>query len=205
VGFVTIKRDPERKWIIFGVITFGWILGTIGLGLTIEIPQNSVRTFEIVKLIFLSFGSYGVVTATYFSAFNTLVSSQNIQEKTNFDRTQNSFRFIERWDEPSLKEARDLTREITKARSSMSDDELKKRILNDPILERSVITAFNFWEGIWISQKHNRINEDLLKNAFAHTYINMYDNFGPWINNTRNSIMKTNLKDLYECWRSYLS
>jgi hypothetical protein len=116
---------------------------------------------------------------------------------------ENSFRFIERWDEPSLKEARDFTREISEKITTISPAQLLYKISTEPGLKKSVITAFNFWEGIWISHEHNRISDKLLKDAFAKTYTDMYENFKHWIEDTRNDPkMRETLKNLYDLWRN---
>ena len=80
------------KWTVFGVITGCWLLGTFGFEI-IGIPKNSDQTFQIFNFTFLSIGAYGVVTATYFSAFNFMESSQNNQEKIRSDRIENSYLF----------------------------------------------------------------------------------------------------------------
>jgi len=191
-----------KKWGVCFVLTFCWIIGTIGLILLIQVPQNSSRSFEIVKLLFLSIGGYGVVMATYFNIYNSLENTQYIKDQINFTKTENSFRFMERWDSPSLKQARDFTREVKKERSKISDDELRNRILNDKELERSVITAFNYWEEIYMSIQHKRVNEDVLKKAFDSTYCDMYDRFKVWIDSYEKNDPEgyTQLANLYRLW-----
>lgn len=189
----------ENKFIIFGLITICWILGTISFGFNVDVPQSSSKNFEIAKLIFVSIGAYGVIMATYFNIYNTLESTQNIKEQINFSRIENSFKFVERWDTPSLKEARDLTREIGKDRHTIADADLIGRISKDKDLERSVITTFNFWEGIYISIQHKRVDECLLKETFSVVYCNMFKRFEVWIE-TIDPTVKKHLENLYNLW-----
>lgn len=191
----------ENKFIIFGLITICWILGTISFGFNVDVPQSSSKNFEIAKLIFLSIGAYGVIMATYFNIYNTLESTQNIKEQINFSRIENSFNLVERWDTPSLKEARDLTREIAKDRHTIADADLMGRISKGKDLERSVITTFNFWEGIYISIQHKRVDECLLKETFSAVYCDMFKRFEVWIK-TIDPTVKKHLEKLYDLWSS---
>lgn len=192
----------EMKYIIFLFITICWILGTIGLTFNIEVPQGSSKNLELVKLIFLSIGAYGVITAIYFSVQNSLEGTQNIKARIDFDKTQNSMRFIERFDEPSLKESRDFTRRILKIANTIADMKLLEDIKADEKLERSVITNFNFWEGMYFAILHGYVNENLLKSAFKDNYTLMYKTFEIWIEAQKNDYPEfvENLRMLYNRW-----
>lgn len=192
----------EKKYIIFFVISFCWILGTIGLAFNVDVPPGSSKNLEIIKLTFLSFGAYGVITATYFNIVNSVESTQNIKDKINFDKTENSINFIERWDSPSLKQTRDFTRKIIEECSKISDEDLIKRISENEDLKRSVITEFNFWEGIYLAIKYNNANEDLLKSAFKDTYCITFDVFKVWLKHMEREYPEgiKNLENLYRLW-----
>ena len=190
------------KYIIFIIITICWILGTIGLTFNIDIPQGSSKNLELTKLVFLSIGAYGVITATYFTVQNSFESTKNIKAKIDFDKTENSMKFIERWDGPSLKEARDFTRKILEKRQHIAGNELLTDINTNEDLQRSVITTFNFWEGMYFAIQHRNVNEHLLEEAFWDTYCNMYKTFEIWIDSLKNEYPDTtkNLKIFYNRW-----
>jgi len=133
---------------------------------------------------------------TYFNVYNSLESAQVISDRIQFDKTENSFKFIERWDGSSLKEARDYTREKFNHSASIAPNEFKNEIKSNKVLERSIITTFNFFDGMYISIYYNRVNEELLKKSFARTYCKMYEAFKIWIDSL-DPVFKKNLKNLY--------
>jgi len=151
-----------------------WVLGTYG------VVDLTKPTEEIMKLIFISLGGYGVVSATLINIWNAWDTSKSLADKIEFDKTENSFKYFERWDNQSLKEARDLTRKIKKDVSTLSDDDLLNKINNNESIERSVITMFNFWEEIYKSIDEKRVNADLLKETFGSIYCDIYTRFKVW-------------------------
>ena len=119
----------EKKWGILIALTILWIIFTIVYAACfIAVPQNSTKTFEVVKFTFLSISAFGILFSVLLSSFNSLEASQNVQDRIEFDRIENSFDFMHRWDSPSLKEARDYTRRIKKEKDKLSSEELCKRI-----------------------------------------------------------------------------
>jgi hypothetical protein len=192
----------ERKYNVIIIIGVFWIIGTIGLALFIDVPSQSSRNLEIIKLFFLSIGAFGVISATYLNIYNSLESTQNIKDKIYFDKLNNSFQFFDKWDSPILKESRDLTREIEENSSKISDEELKNRILSNESLKRSVITEMNFWEGMYLSIKYNRVDEKILKDAFSKAYCTTFDRFKHSCNDLfkNNPTMIENLKNFYKDW-----
>ena len=133
---------------------------------------------------------------TYFNVCNSLESAQVIKERIKFDQTENSFEFIERWDGPSLKEARGYARDEVKKRDSTPSDKLKSDIESNQNLEMSVITTFNFFEGMYISIHHNRVNEELLLKSFAIVYCAMHETFKFWID-SQDEVFKKHVNKFY--------
>ena len=175
-----------------------WALATWA---TVDLEKPAI---DSMKYVFISLGGYGVVSATLINIWNTWDASKNISDKIKFDITENSFKYFERWDSPSLKEARDLTRQIKKDINKWSDDELLKKIKECESTERSVITAFNFWEEIYKSITVNRVDPELLKESFGEVYCDMYVRFKVWRedkkkNNGSSNAMKA-LDELNKLW-----
>ena len=198
-GLVQLR---ESKYVIFIGITICWIIGTIGLTFNIDVPQGSSKDFELVKLAFLSIGAYGVITATYFTVQNSLESAKNVKAKIDFDKTENSVKFIERWDSPSLNEARDFTRDILEKRQQIAASDLLNKINSNEKLKKSVITTFNFWEGMYLAISHENVNEILLKSAFRDNYCIMYETFKIWIGEMGKEYPETaeNLEKIHKRW-----
>ena len=193
----------ESKYVIFIVITICWIIGTIGFTFNINVPQGSSKYFELVKLAFLSIGAYGVITATYFTVQNSLESAKTVKAKIDFDKTQNSMKNIERWDHPVLKGARDFTRNMIDTHQQIAASDLLNKINSNEELKNSVITTFNFWEGMYLALSYEYVNEKLLKTAFKETYFKMYETFKIWIEELEKGYpaMKENLDKFYKRWQ----
>jgi len=192
----------KNEYKIFYLITICWILGTIGLTFNVDVPQGSSKNLEIFKLVFLALGAYGAIAATYLNIYNSLESSKNIKDKIDFDKKENSFKFIKGWEDPSLKEARDLTRKILDEGHKISEEDLKMRIENDKDLRRSVISEFDFWEGMYLSIECKRVDENLLKKAFKDAYCRKYHRFGAWLKSVEKDYETTvgHLKKLDDLW-----
>ncbi len=162
-----------KRIIYISLLFVIWCLATWAM---IDTKTN----FEAFKFFVISLGGYGVISSTFLNIWNAWEASKNINDKILFDKTENSFKYFERWDSQSLKEARDLTREIKKMKSTLSDDDLLEKIQACKSTERSVITMFNFWEEIHKSIIADRVNSVILKEAFGGVYCDMYLRFKVW-------------------------
>ena len=150
-----------------------------------------------MKTIVMSLAGYGVLCTTTLTIWNAWETSKNFSEKIDFDKTENSFKYTERWDSSSLKEARDLTRSLKKVEKEMSPQELLQKINECDATERSVITMFNFWEEIYRSIEAKRVNEAILKDFFGEVYCDIYERFKTWREQKREN-GKSN--EALKCW-----
>lgn len=206
-----MKKLIRSKWIILIILTVLWVTMTIIYSIFfLSIPANESKPYEIAKFIALSISAFGVLFSTLLSSFNSLESSQNNVERIEFDRSENSFAYIEKWDSSSLKDARDMTRKIKKEQNKLSPEELCKRIegpfetqeeiKDQENLKRSVITMFNFFEGIYLAIEKNRVDASVLSRAFGSTYCNIFERFKPWIEKYGHKMQVESLKKLYTMW-----
>lgn len=192
----------KLKWIILAILFLVWVLFTIFYAICyVVVPEKSTYNFEVIKFVFLSITAFGVLFSTLLSSFNSLESTSNIKDRIAFDKTENSFSYMRLWDSDSLKEARDETRKIKKIEKDVSQNQLLKEISERESLERSVITMFNFFEEIFLSIKAKRVNENILKEAFANAYIGIYERFKEWITKNIAEEQRTSLENLYNVWK----
>lgn len=205
----TLRRKNE----ILSVLTLGFLVFTATYStFFIVVPAGSTLLYETVKFVSLSISAFGVLFSALLSSFNSLEASMNNQDKVKFDRTENSLKYMERWDAPTLKEARDLLRELAQIKSRLSDDGLVDRIVGrdsetpnekNP-LTTSVITMFNFFEEIELSLQASRCDDDFIKRYFKDIYTKIYDVLLPWLNSDRHKHigpdMKTSLQGLRKRW-----
>jgi hypothetical protein len=166
-----------------------------------QVPADSNFMNEFFEFLFRSVTVYGVLFSTLLTSFNSLEASSNIAQRNEFDKNENSFKIIEKWDMPSLKEARDITREMKSERRSISDVDLIKRIDENKDLKRSVITMINYFEEIYLSIYYKRVNEDFLKKGLGILYVDIFSRFEAWLKEYCDGITMKNLENLEAMWR----
>lgn len=153
----------ESKWRIFVWINLLWILGTIALGYiayTSAPPTGSSSLIESIKIVFLSLGGLGVVLPTYINAFNAIEGRQT-------QKIENTFRLIEKWDDPLMFEARKFTRELKLRQHSLSANELVSEIDSNPELKQSIILVMNYFDQIRVSEETRRIDIPLFNRSLG--------------------------------------
>lgn len=203
------------KWILLVVIVLLWICGTLGLVLHVyhqdasaQIPGAPIgpptagsqsRTIETAKVALLMLGGLGVVLPTYLNIWQSLENNKVLEERLRFDKIENSYALIARWDTDNLLKARKFTRELKAKQKHLSPRDLIDMIENDPELKQSLIMVFNFWDGLRISMDQGRVDEDLVEDAFWENYLAMYDRFLPWIR-TQSPKYQADLKKLHDMW-----
>jgi len=189
----------ERAVAVGGLFVL-WVLGTIGF-----IYGKVHDDIENIKIILLSLGGFGVVSATLLNIWNSWDASSNVLSQIKFAQIDNSFKYLERWESEPLKSARNLTRKIKKEKLRTTDEELLKHITEDEELERSVITMFNFWESMYYAIEKKRVDEDILREAFSDTYCDIRDRFGVWLKDIEEKQINIKglkaLNNLYKKWK----
>ena len=205
-----MKAFFSEKWRVLIGLALLWLLFTaIWAAYFVAVPTGSTKAFETVRFVFLAISAFGVLFSALLTSFNSLEATSNLQEKLAFDRAQNSFDYISRWEASSLKEARDWTRALAAEKATLSDNDLCARIEGLPGqemseaqrgLQRSVITMFNFYEEMELSLQAGRVTDEYLRKAFAQTYDSLYKRFSPWIEKYEGSDQKVHLKSLHKRW-----
>lgn len=161
------------------------------------------RILEVVKTSLLVLGGLGVILPVYLSSWQAIENNRVINDKIVFDKTQNSFHLIDKWDDQALTEARNYIRVLIEKRVSLSDEQMIAEINAKPELKRSLLLLFNYWEKIRLSIVYERVNEEMLKFAFKEAYLRLFPLFRPWLqsNDVTPSFLE-DLKKLYDAWYS---
>jgi hypothetical protein len=191
------------KWKLLIAIVILWILGAIGLSIHVihcPPPSGSSQLIETIKIVLMLLGGLGVVLPTYLNVWQSIESNEVIQQRIDFDKINNSFDLLQKWDDPSLLTARRFSREIRDQRSKISDEELIKKIDTDDELKQSLILILDYFELIRISIINNRINEKTIKDSLGEVYIEIFKRFEAWISTTPKENYD-DLKFLYTKWQ----
>lgn len=190
---VTGEIFVKSKWWVFGVVALLCLIGSVALGYSsyqATPPTGSSVFIEVTKTIFLCLGGIGVLLPITLNVTNAI-------EQRRFDRIENTFQLIGKWDDPHLLAARNYTRKIGKLKSQISDDDLVKQIEGEESLEQSVILVTNYFEHVRYSLKNNRIDASALQVSLGATIIKIIDRFWPYYEKQPAAVC-TDLKELKE-------
>ncbi len=167
----------QAKWKIFVGIIVLWLLGTCALGFiayTSSPPTGSSSLIETIKIIFLSLGGLGVVLPTYINAVNAI-------EARSTEKLENTFRLIEKWDDPLMFKARSFTRELKKRKERLSDVDLVAEIEGNSDLKQSVILLINYFDQIRVSEETGRIDAALFNRSLGPVMSDYHGRLRPYV------------------------
>jgi len=203
------------KWKILGalsVTTVFFIITFIACG-GVAIPEGSSKSSEIFKFIAETIAAWGVLSSALLATFNTIEANQSSENALNYKKKEVSFDFAKRFDDESIKGARDITRSMKEKQNELSPNELIKMIegpCNETLTEdqrklnkRSVITMFNFFQDMYLSIYYGYSDEDILKAEFSNVYKDIYKRYNQWLEQymkVQDQNQCNNLKALYEKW-----
>jgi len=194
-------RFLKSKWFWLSLIVLSWILGGSVLVLkAYDCAQPDSKTLEAIKTAFLVLGGMGVVLPTYWNIWQTVENGKYIGDKIRFDMGENSYRLIEKFDDPSIGAARLLCRAIHDEKLNYSPAALVKKINDEKNLKDSVMHIFNYWENIRVSIKKGRVDEPMLRDSLAEAFNQHYDTFKPWVD-TRSQKYQEDLAWLKKEWQ----
>lgn len=190
---------------------------------TVYLAKGKHELSDVAEFIAWTVSAYGVLFSAVITSFNLLdaetqrkvdrqEAERNMVEQRTFDKKCRAFGYTDKFDSQPMKEARDITRELKENSSSISEDELVKRIEISPEdseeervakrnLKRSVIMMFNFFEEMYLAVINDVIDRDIIMQTFAEMFVDLYKRFSPWLENDKCSVRKQkveaeNLKEL---------
>ena len=166
----------EKNWKILLLIT-SWLLGTFGLGYityTSQPPTGSSNVIEAAKIVLLCIGGLSVILPAYTNSINMI-------EARATQRIENTFRLLEKWDDPMIFSAREFTRKLKEKKQTLSDIELIKSINEDHDLKKSIILTVNYFEQIRVSEKTKRIDCALFNESLGAIMKDFHSRIRPWV------------------------
>jgi hypothetical protein len=203
----------RMKWVTLITAFFIWLAFTISYASFFigAVPAGSTFLMEQTKFVALSISAFGVLFSALLTSYNSIEATLNTLNSLGLQRqlqdeanaraiTENSFKVMERWDSPSLREARDVTRAIQRVEDQLTQKQLLDKIATETATERSVITMFNYFEEIYLSITHNRVNEAVLRTTLGAPYVSLYTRFQPWIVKHVSAQHQVNLQELFRRW-----
>ncbi len=107
---------------------------------------------------------------------------------------EETFRLIEKWDDPHFLAARKLSVALGKESSKLSPEEVIKKVENDSELRSSVSLMLNYFDFIRLSIKNERLDLEIIKAQLGPVSIITLDRFNAWIK-TQNQIYQTDIAE----------
>lgn len=141
------------------------------------------RLIRMVETGAAMLAAAGVILATYIS----YRQSKDLLNRTEIDRRRDkleeTFRLIEKWDDPHFLRARKLSVALGKESSKLSPENVISKVENDPELRSSVSLMLNYFDFIRLSIKHDRIDVGIIRTQLGRVSIITLDRFDAWIKN----------------------
>ncbi len=176
----------KGNWIAVVTVTLLWFIGAIGL---------YIYSKDIQQLFF-SINFFAVIIATTINLLSAL-------EQVRSRKTDNTFKYMEMWDDSLLTEARKYTRDILQQSNTKAPDQIYEDIDKNIELKKSIVSVFNFWQLIYLSIEAGRVEKRTLERAFSGAYKKFYETFQCWRqNHIKYSDPKgyADLDKLYKMW-----
>jgi len=119
----------NKGYIVLGLILVLVFVCLFGLYLYfVPIPKEIAERSVWIQFLSMLIAAYGVTSSAIISVYSSI-------DRKMFDIMENTFKMIDRWDSPSLKDARRETIKIKKIKPTISDTELIKRIDGEEVKE----------------------------------------------------------------------
>lgn len=116
---------------------------------------------------------------------NILITSDNINRGIRDRRISESFRFMERWNSPSLSEIKSKGNALIKEMRDKTDDQ-KRKMLEEDLGKRAImVDIFNFFEEMAIAIKNQIVDERILKDFFRGLISIYFNTAEPWAKSHR--------------------
>ncbi len=158
------------------------------------------RLVKMVELAATMLAAAGVMLATYISYRQAKDALSRTAAERKRDKLEETFRLIEKWDDPHFLDARKLSVALGKEFKKTSPDDIVKKVDDDAELRSSVSLMLNYFDFIRLSIKHDRLDLEIIKKQLGPVAIITLDRFDAWIK-TQNQIYQTDIAE----FRRFLS
>lgn len=139
------------------------------------------RLVKMVEVGAAMLAASGVMLATYISYVQARGSDRRISEESARRKLEETFRLIERWDDPHFLSARKLSVELGRQSDKMSPEQLVEHVASNQELRSSISLMMNYFDFVRLSIKYDRIDGSIIKGQLGHVANVTLDRFGPWI------------------------
>jgi len=139
------------------------------------------RLVRMVEIGAAMLAAAGVILATYISYRQSNETLSRTAAERERDKLEETFRLIEKWDDPHFLAARKLSVLLGKNANSRTPDQLVSEVEADPELRSSVALMLNYFDFIRLSIKHERIVLEIIKAQLGPVALVTIERFDAWI------------------------
>lgn len=165
-------------WLL--IVTIAAMIGAGQISVWLSQPEGQ-RLIKMVETGATMLAAAGVMLATYISYRQSKDALSRTADKRARKKLEETFRLIEKWDDPHFLSARKLSVALGKESSKLSPDDVIKKVDEDPELRSSVALMLNYFDFIRLSIKHNRIDLEIIKAQLGPVALLTLDRFDAWI------------------------
>lgn len=174
----TQPQKDSAFWLLIIVIVV--MIGTGQASVWLIQPEGQ-RLIKMVELGATMLAAAGVMLATYISYRQSKDVLNRTAAEGKRDKLEETFRLIEKWDDPHFLAARKLSVALGKESNKLSPDDVTAKVENDPELRSSVSLMLNYFDFIRLSIKHERLDLEIIKAQLGPVAIITLDRFDAWI------------------------
>lgn len=174
----TNSNTNSTFWLLVIVIVAMIVAGQASVWLS---QPEGRRLIKMVELGATMLAAAGVMLATYISYRQSKDALNRTTAESKRNKMEETFRLIEKWDDPHFLAARKLSVALGKESSTLSPEAVIKKVEDDPELRSSVSLMLNYFDFIRLSIKHDRLDTEIIKKQLGPVAIINLDRFDAWI------------------------
>ena len=174
----TQPKNDSTFWLLIVVVVAMIVAGQASVWLS---QPEGKRLLKMVELGATMLAAAGVMLATYISYRQSKDALNRTTAESKRARLEETFRLIEKWDDPHFLAARKLSVALGKEFSKLTPEAVIAKVENDPELRSSVSLMLNYFDFIRLSIKHERLDLEVIKAQLGPVAIITLDRFDAWI------------------------
>lgn len=179
---MSFQKSSPKKDLAFWLLIVA-IVVMIGAG-QVSVWFNQTEGQRLVKMVEVGaamLAAAGVMLATYISYRQSKDALSRTADERERDKLEETFRLIEKWDDPHFLSARKLSVALGKEFRTLSPEDVISKVENDSELRSSISLMLNYFDFIRLSIKHGRLDLEIIKAQLGPVALTTLDRFDAWI------------------------
>ncbi|QFY77840.1 hypothetical protein DUD43_09165 [Alcaligenes faecalis] len=189
------QRSSNKDWFFWLLILAIFSMIALGQFSAWKSQPDGSRLVKMAEIGAATLAAAGVILATYISYKQSKNRLAGAAEEKARNKLEETFRLIEKWDDPHFLSPRKLSVALGRERSKLSPQELIDKVEDDLDLRSSISLMLNYFDFIRLSIKYERINSEIIKQQLGPVILLTLDRFDAWIK-TRDKMYLDDIDEL---------